>query len=91
VGICPGFDFGIGNVIHGGNGISRWNIYNNNCTIVDGLTTNENPCISGIFSCSPAPVHFTEYINTYNSRVYLCQTGSSFGICGNDAISVCVR
>lgn len=39
-------------------------VYNNTCNVVDGLTTNINPCTQGIFACSPPPIIFHGYTNT---------------------------
>ncbi|KAL5115789.1 hypothetical protein ACEQ8H_006284 [Pleosporales sp. CAS-2024a] len=64
--ICPGFNFGIGNVQNLGNGINKWSVYDDSCKVVDSLTTNQNPCTSGMFGCSPAPIHFTSYKNTFS-------------------------
>ncbi|KIJ45781.1 hypothetical protein M422DRAFT_129282, partial [Sphaerobolus stellatus SS14] len=89
--ICPGFNFGIGNVIQGDDGINRWNVYDDGCNIVDGLTTNENPCTLGIFGCSPAPILFNQYTNTFTDTVYLCQTDPQSENCESDVISVCCR
>ncbi|KAG2002005.1 hypothetical protein CC2G_004856 [Coprinopsis cinerea AmutBmut pab1-1] len=55
IAICPGFNFGIGNVIRLDSGMNRWNVYNSDCVVVDGLTTTQNPCNSGTFGCTPAP------------------------------------
>ena len=41
-------------------------VYDANCNVVDGLTTNQNPCTSGTFSCSPAPITITGYTNTFS-------------------------
>ena len=41
------------------------NVYDDSCDIVDGLTTNENPCDQGIFGCSPPPILFDEYTNSF--------------------------
>ncbi|KAJ7639496.1 hypothetical protein FB45DRAFT_741344 [Roridomyces roridus] len=75
--ICPGFNFGIGNAHPSsfGNGINHWNVYNDNCDIVDGLTTNQNPCSQGIFGYSPAPIHFNEYTSTTTGLRYACRPG----------------
>ncbi|KAJ7153304.1 hypothetical protein C8R46DRAFT_912582 [Mycena filopes] len=89
--ICPGFNYGIGNVIGEGNGINRWNVYDDSCNVVDGLTTNENPCTTHIFGCSPPPIIFNRYTNSFNGLVYACRTDPNSGSCGNDVISVCCR
>lgn len=64
--ICPGFNYGIGNQQILGNGVSRWTVYTANCDAVDGLTTNGNPCTKGIFGCSPAPIIFNRYTNSFS-------------------------
>ncbi|KAF7326980.1 hypothetical protein MSAN_00495400 [Mycena sanguinolenta] len=89
--ICPGFNYGIGNVISEGNGINRWNVYDDSCNVVDGLTTNQNPCDEGIFGCSGPPVIFDQYTNSFNGLVYACRTDPNSGTCGSDVISVCCR
>ncbi|KAF9036753.1 hypothetical protein BJ165DRAFT_1532854 [Panaeolus papilionaceus] len=93
--ICPGFNFGIGNVIDQGKlgdaEVSRWNVYNDNCDVVDGLTTTENPCFSGTFGCSPPPIIFNRYTNSFTGLIYDCRTDPNSGKCGNDVISVCCR
>ncbi|KAF1968340.1 hypothetical protein BU23DRAFT_541261 [Bimuria novae-zelandiae CBS 107.79] len=89
--ICPGFNFGIGNQQDLGNGISRWNVYDDSCNAVDGLTTTKNPCTEGIFGCSPEPILFNRYTNTFSGLVYACRTDPQSGSCGRDVISVCCR
>lgn len=82
--ICPGFNYGVGNVQSLGNGISRckcfvsssfplkftWynagTVYDDGCNAVDSLTTTGNPCTSGTFGCSPPPVTFNRYTNTFS-------------------------
>jgi NAD dependent epimerase/dehydratase family enzyme len=63
--ICPGFNYGIGNQQALGNGISRWTIYDDGCNAVDSLTTTKNPCTTGTFGCSPPPIIFNRYTNTF--------------------------
>ncbi|KAF5346062.1 hypothetical protein D9756_010804 [Leucocoprinus leucothites] len=87
--ICPGFNFGIGNLQDLGNGIHRWNVYDDSCNQVDGLTTTNNPCTEGIFGCSPPPIIFNHYRNTFSGLQYACRTDPNSGRCGNDVISVC--
>ena len=41
-------------------------VYDDSCNQVDGLTTSGNPCDQGIFGCSPPPVIFNRYTNTFN-------------------------
>lgn len=52
------------------------NVYNDECAVVDGLTTNLNPCTVGTFGCSPPPIIFNEYTNTFSGMrsVYHCQS-----------------
>ncbi|TFK60606.1 hypothetical protein BDN72DRAFT_850388 [Pluteus cervinus] len=88
--ICPGFNYGIGNVQRG-NVFNRWTIYDDNCNAVDSLTTTGNPCTSGIFGCSPPPIIFNRYTNSFTGLVYACRTDPRSGVCGNDVISVCCR
>jgi hypothetical protein len=66
-------------------------VYDDSCNAVDGLTTDENPCTQGIFSCSPPPILFTGYKNTFTGLQYACRTDPNSGNCGSDVISVCVR
>ena len=47
------------------------NVYDNGCNVVDGLTTNQNPCTQGIFGCSPAPIIFNRYTNTFTGTPYV--------------------
>ncbi|KAJ7636511.1 hypothetical protein FB45DRAFT_828757 [Roridomyces roridus] len=89
--ICPGFNFGIGNQMSLGSGINRWDVYDDSCNVVDGLTTNQNPCDEGIFGCSPPPVIFNRYTSTFTGLVYACRTDPNSGTCGSDVISVCCR
>ncbi|TFK35361.1 hypothetical protein BDQ12DRAFT_321278 [Crucibulum laeve] len=91
VAICPGFNFGIGNVEPLGGGVNRWTVFDDNCNAVDGLTTNQNPCTQGIFGCSPAPVIFNHYRNTFTGLQYACRTDPNSGSCGGVTISVCCR
>ncbi|EAU89930.1 hypothetical protein CC1G_08412 [Coprinopsis cinerea okayama7 len=91
IAICPGFNFGVGNVIPLGNGVNRWNVYNSNCDVVDGLTTNQNPCTSGTFGCTPPPILFNRYTNSFTGLIYNCRPDPNSGRCGNDVISVCCR
>ncbi|ESK87432.1 hypothetical protein Moror_11652 [Moniliophthora roreri MCA 2997] len=89
--ICYGFQFGIGNVIDIGGGFSHWNVYDNTCRVVDGLTTNENACSSqhGIFACSPEPIIFSGYTNMQTGVRYLCSRDTATESCGENVISVC--
>ncbi|KAJ3506078.1 hypothetical protein NLJ89_g7070 [Agrocybe chaxingu] len=93
--ICPGFNYGIGNVIRQGKigdaDVNRWNVYDANCNVVDGLTTTGNPCTQGIFGCSPAPIIFNRYTNTFSGLIYACRRDGRSGNCGSDVISVCCR
>jgi NAD dependent epimerase/dehydratase family enzyme len=67
--ICPGFNFGVGNRQDLGNGISKWTVYDDSCRAVDSLTTSKNPCTTGTFGCTPAPVTFNQYTNTFSKLV----------------------
>ncbi|KAJ4300799.1 hypothetical protein N0V90_002887 [Kalmusia sp. IMI 367209] len=87
--ICPGFNYGIGGQQKLSSTVSRWNVYDDNCKVVDSLTTTKNPCTQGIFGCSPPPIKFNSYKNTFNGLKYKCRTDSRSGKCGSDAISVC--
>uniref|UniRef100_A0A8H7XTG5 SSCRP protein n=1 Tax=Psilocybe cubensis TaxID=181762 RepID=A0A8H7XTG5_PSICU len=89
--ICAGFNFAIGNQIRVTDTINRWNVYNDDCAIVDGLTTTFNPCTQGIFGCSPPPIIFNEYTSTFTGLRYACRPDPSSGQCGSDVISVCCR
>ncbi|KAF9557429.1 hypothetical protein CPC08DRAFT_819886, partial [Agrocybe pediades] len=91
VAVCPGFNFAIGHQQDLGQGVSRWTVYNDACQSVDGLTTNQNPCTQGIFGCSPPPIIFNRYVNSFSGLIYACRTDPNAGQCGNDAISVCCR
>ena len=53
--------------------IYKGTVYDDNCNPVDGLLTNENPCTtpSGIFSCSPPPIIFDGYKNTFTGLQYV--------------------
>ena len=44
-------------------------VYDDSCNHVDSLTTNGNPCDSGTFGCSPPPVIFNRYTNTFTHLV----------------------
>ncbi|PPQ84429.1 hypothetical protein CVT25_011256 [Psilocybe cyanescens] len=90
--ICGGFNYAIGNVQHLNSNTNRWFVYNDNCDQVDGLTisSSDNPCTWGIFGCSPPPILFDEYTNSFSGLKYACRPDSSSGRCGNDVISVCV-
>ncbi|EIM91766.1 uncharacterized protein STEHIDRAFT_48006 [Stereum hirsutum FP-91666 SS1] len=93
--ICPGFNYGIGNAIDegklGNSEVTRWNVYDDSCNVVDGLTTTGNPCTSGTFSCTGAPITFNGYTNTFNGLHYACRPDANSGSCGSDKISVCCR
>ncbi|KAJ3860188.1 hypothetical protein EV359DRAFT_75308 [Lentinula novae-zelandiae] len=89
--ICPGFNYAVGNVIPLEDGVNRWNVYDDSCNVVDGLTTNENPCTSGTFECTPPPILFDEYTNSFTGLRYACRTDPNSGVCGSDVISVCCR
>ncbi|KAH6918092.1 hypothetical protein BKA70DRAFT_1088960 [Coprinopsis sp. MPI-PUGE-AT-0042] len=89
--ICPGFNYGIGSREDLGNGVSRWRVFTTDCAGVDGLTTNQNACHQGIFGCSPPPIIFNEYTNTFTGLRYKCRTDPNSGSCGGNTISVCCR
>ncbi|TFK62355.1 hypothetical protein BDN72DRAFT_932560 [Pluteus cervinus] len=91
--ICPGFNYGIGNVHPLNTGYNRWDVYDDSCNKVDLLTitTSENPCFQGIFGCSPPPVTFNQYTSTRTNLVYNCRPDPNSGVCGTNAISVCCR
>jgi len=92
--ICPGFNYAIGNAIPKGtlqgSRVTRWNVYDDSCNIVDGLLATGNPCDDGIFSCSPPPILFVGYKNTFTGLEYACRQDPNSGRCGSDVISVCV-
>ncbi|KAF9256641.1 hypothetical protein L218DRAFT_881271 [Marasmius fiardii PR-910] len=89
--ICPGFNFGIGNLQDLGGGVNRWTVYDDNCIVVDGLVTSLNPCTQGIFGCSPPPLLFNEYTSTWTGLRYACRPDPNSGNCRGDVISVCCR
>ncbi|KAF9556825.1 hypothetical protein CPC08DRAFT_669374 [Agrocybe pediades] len=93
VAVCPGFNFAVGNQqkLGGIDNASRWTIYDDSCNPVDSLTTNQNPCDSTTFGCSPPPIIFNRYTNTFTGLVYACRQDPNSGKCGNDVISVCCR
>ncbi|TFK68283.1 hypothetical protein BDN72DRAFT_898236 [Pluteus cervinus] len=92
--ICPGFNYGIGNV-NAGDEYNMWNVYDDSCKVVDGLglLTKDNPCFAqnGIFGCSPPPVYFNRYKSTHTGLIYTCRPDGGSGSCGSDIISVCCR
>ncbi|KAJ3554029.1 hypothetical protein NP233_g12509 [Leucocoprinus birnbaumii] len=87
--ICPGSNFGIGNVQHLGGATNRWSVYDDTCNQVDGLTTSKDPCTEGIFGCTPPPVTFNRYTSTFTGLIYNCRPDPNAGVCGSDPISVC--
>ncbi|KAF8073904.1 hypothetical protein FPV67DRAFT_1778485 [Lyophyllum atratum] len=89
--ICPGFNYGIGNVRSLGGGINRWDVFDDSCIVVDGLKRNQNPCTEGIFGFSPPPIIFNEYMNSFTGRRYACRTDPNSGNCGGTVVSVCCR
>ncbi|KAF8340448.1 uncharacterized protein EI90DRAFT_2989707 [Cantharellus anzutake] len=93
VAICAGTVYGIGNVIGIGVGVNRWNIYDNNCKVVDGVTTDLNPCNqpSGIFACSGSPIYYYGYVNSFTGTKYNCGRDNTTESCGSDIISVCLQ
>jgi len=89
--ICSGFALAIGNVLPVplNSSESRWNVYDDSCNVVDGLTTNQNPCTQGIFGCSPPPLLFVSYTSTVTGLRYACVGDPSTENCDGNAISVC--
>ncbi|KAJ8074258.1 hypothetical protein PM082_012568 [Marasmius tenuissimus] len=89
--ICPESKLGIGNVIRlkGQFEVNRWNVYDKDCNIIDGLTTNNNPCTVGMFGCSPDPILFVRYTNSFDGSQYQCQPAADGDACDRDIISVC--
>ncbi|KZV61890.1 hypothetical protein PENSPDRAFT_592216 [Peniophora sp. CONT] len=70
--ICSGFDFGIISVvgIPTGKNVWRWVVYNNDCDPVDGMCTHNNICnFKSPFGCSPAPIFFNQYWNTFDGKL----------------------
>ena len=65
-------------------------VYDDSCNHVDSLTTTGNPCTSGTFGCTPPPITFNSYKNTFSGLVYACRPDPNSGKCGDDVISVCV-
>lgn len=103
--ICPGFNYGIGNAMaqgsvthctspqtfpHAPQLILSGNVYDDSCNVVDGLTTNGNPCTSGTFGCTGPPVTFNSYKNSFNGLIYSCRSDPNSGSCGGDSVAVCV-
>lgn len=43
-------------------------VYDDSCNAVDGLVTDENPCTQATFGCSPPPIRFNKYTNTFNHK-----------------------
>ncbi|KJA20344.1 hypothetical protein HYPSUDRAFT_203839 [Hypholoma sublateritium FD-334 SS-4] len=87
--ICSGFTFGIGNLQSIGNGVNSWTVFDNSCNAVDGLITGGNPCVQGIFGCSPAPIIFNVYTSTFSGTKYACRGDPGAETCGGVSISVC--
>ncbi|KAF9003573.1 hypothetical protein BDQ17DRAFT_1355552 [Cyathus striatus] len=52
------------------NEMSIGNVYNSTCGVIDGLTTDLNPCTESIFGCSPTVV-FDAYTNTFSGHGYV--------------------
>lgn len=65
-------------------------MYDTNCRAIDSLTTTGNPCDSGMFGCTPAPITFNRWRYNANGLWFSCRTDSRAGSCGGDSISVCV-
>ncbi|KAE9393210.1 hypothetical protein BT96DRAFT_229639 [Gymnopus androsaceus JB14] len=88
--ICSSFSYGVGNVISLSDTLNKWNVYNENCDVVDSLTTSDNPCTVGMFGCTPAPITFDKFTNITNNASYICVSEPYSGeVCGNNTISVC--
>ncbi|KAJ8118908.1 hypothetical protein OPT61_g184 [Boeremia exigua] len=68
-----------------------WSIYDADCNVVDALTYTGNPCDSGTFSCTPAPITFNRYVNTFSELSYTCRPDGRAGKCGGAEISVYCR
>ncbi|KAM6498825.1 hypothetical protein JOM56_006773 [Amanita muscaria] len=68
--ICPGFNYGIGNL--------QRTVYDDSCNAVDGLTTNQNPCTEGIFGCTPPPITFNRYTNSFSHLMYVSRAMHRF-------------
>ena len=49
--------------------LSVGNVYDDSCNVVDGLTTDGNPCTqpSGIFSCATRPDETVTFVGYKNS------------------------
>ncbi|KAF5378652.1 hypothetical protein D9757_009533 [Collybiopsis confluens] len=77
--ICNGSNIGIGSLQRLSNGTAGWSFFDNSCNTVSfvDFTSAQNPCTSGIFSCSPAPVQFTGYLNQTDGSTYTCELEKS--------------
>lgn len=51
-------------------------VYDDSCNPVDSLTTTGNPCTSGTFSCSPPPIIFNGYTNTFSHLQSVLNSGA---------------
>jgi len=88
--ICSSFSYGVGNLISLSDTLNKWNIYNENCDVVDSLTTSDNPCTVGTFGCTASPIKFNSYTNITDKKSYSCLPEPYSGeVCGNNTISVC--
>ncbi|TFK58445.1 hypothetical protein BDN72DRAFT_806416 [Pluteus cervinus] len=91
--VCPGYNYGISNAVDVNN-VKIWSVYEDNCIVADYLTSkdgNVNPCTSGMFGCSPPPIHFNKYTNSHTGLIYDCRPDPNAGRCGNYDIAVCCR
>lgn len=67
--ICPGFNYGVGSQQKLSDTVYRWTIYDDSCKAVDSLTTSRNPCDTSTFGCTPDPITFNRYTNTFTGLV----------------------
>ncbi|KAF2667029.1 hypothetical protein BT63DRAFT_416102 [Microthyrium microscopicum] len=89
--VCNGYSLAIGNRQDWA-GRGSWTVYRNDCSVVTSWVGN-NPCTdSGIFSCSPAPIHFNQFRDAAGTMHY-CVPEPAREACGNalgpDILSVC--
>ncbi|KIY68982.1 hypothetical protein CYLTODRAFT_421117 [Cylindrobasidium torrendii FP15055 ss-10] len=84
--ICPGYNFGIADL--GGGPIGSWRVYDASCNSALTVIT-DNPCTSGSFDCSPAPIKITGL--HLNGQNYKCRGDANAGSCAGHGIQVCCR
>ena len=65
-------------------------VFDDSCNQHDELVTSGNPCVQGIFGCSPPPILFNEYTDKSTGLQYACRPDPNSGMCGSTVISVCV-